>query len=75
MLTLQCKLILDKKDKKKLLDLMRVQSSAVRCAYNRLLESNNPKSLHTFNTITKELQETFKLLEEESYLRSYKEDA
>ena len=61
MLTLQCKLILDKKDKKKLLDIMRVQSSAVRYAYNRLLESNNPKSLYTFNNITKKLQEVFKL--------------
>ncbi|QWK20624.1 MAG: hypothetical protein KNN13_04725 [Hydrogenobacter thermophilus] len=61
MLTLQCKLILDKKNKKKLLELMRVQSSAVRYAYNRLLGSNNLKSLDTFNNITKELQKVFRL--------------
>nr|BAL53658.1 transposase [uncultured Aquificae bacterium] len=61
MLTLQCKLVLDKKDKKKLLELMRVQSSAIRYAYNRLLESNNPKSVDTFNNITRELQKVFRL--------------
>ncbi|QWK20290.1 MAG: hypothetical protein KNN13_02890 [Hydrogenobacter thermophilus] len=61
MLTLQCRLILDKKDKKKLLELMRVQSSAIRYAYNRLLGSNNLKSLDTFNNITKELQKVFRL--------------
>ncbi|WP_049763245.1 hypothetical protein [Hydrogenobacter thermophilus] len=61
MLTLQCKLAPPKEDKKKLLELMRVLMSATRYAYKRLLESNNPKSLDTFNNITKKLQEVFKL--------------
>ncbi len=55
MITLSCKLELSSQDKEKLLDLMRRFSSAVRSAYNRLLENKSQSQ------IQKLLQETFSL--------------
>ncbi len=55
MITLSCRLELSSEDKRKLLDLMRRFSSAVRFAYNRLLEDKNQSQ------IQKLLQETFSL--------------
>ncbi len=55
MITLSCKLELSSEDKEKLLDLMRRFSSAVRYAYNRLLEDKSQSE------IQKLLQETFSL--------------
>ncbi|RMG99784.1 MAG: transposase, partial [Aquificota bacterium] len=55
MITLSCKLELSSEDKEKLLDLMRRFSSAVRYAYNRLLENKNQSE------VQKLLQEVFSL--------------